>query len=270
MPLFEYQAFAKNGTRQRGTIDAPSQEAAREMIIKNDLYPTEVRLLEEGERQSLFARIRSVFSRVSLKDKVLFTKQLAVLLKAGVPLLQALDLLIEQFEGTLHSILISVRDDVREGKSLADGLRKFPKVFDNIYIQLVRAGEASGKLEVILDRLTEFMERRQEITKRIKSALTTPMIQLFAVVVVVIVLLTMVLPNIVQTFISQGAELPFATRMLMGMSNLIRSYWLIILAVLILLIIAFRFWKRTPSGARTMMRSSLKFQLREIYLFIIF
>ena len=123
--------------------------------------------------------------KITIKEKILFTRQLAVLLKSGVPLLQALELLIEQFEGSVRSMLISIKDEVKEGISFADALKKYPKAFDNIYVQLVRAGEASGKLEVILERLTAYIERRQEIRKRIRSALTGPIIQLVVAVVVV-------------------------------------------------------------------------------------
>src|SRR3990167_5163993 len=96
---------------------------------------------------------KSIGRGISLKDKILFTKQLAILLHSGVPLLQSLELLIEQFEGKMRSILVSLKDGVKEGISLADGLSKYPKIFDNIFVQLVKAGEATGKLEVILERL---------------------------------------------------------------------------------------------------------------------
>ncbi len=169
MALFTYQALSKDGKKVKGTLDAASPESVREQLVKSGFYPINITATTQ-ETYTGFQRIMSFFAfRVSVKEKILFTKQLSVLLKSGVPLLQALELLTEQFKGRLHTILVDLKDGIKEGQSLADGLRKYPRVFDNIYVQLVRAGEASGKLEVILDQLTEFMERRQVITKKIKG-----------------------------------------------------------------------------------------------------
>jgi type II secretory pathway component PulF len=265
MALFEYQALAKNGKKIRGTIDAPTTEAARAALMAQGYYPIDIAAIQAGARLTWMQRVAGIFSRISLKEKVLFTKQLAVLLKSGVPLLQSLELLIEQFQGSLRTMLITIKDDVKEGKSLAEGLARFPAVFDSIYVQLVRAGEASGKLEIILDRLTEYMERRQEITKRVKGALTYPIIQLVVVVLVVIALLTFVLPNIVQTFTQEGKELPFSTRLLMGISDFLLSYYFIIIPLLIILIIAYRSWKATKAGAHAIDAIKLKLPIIKFF-----
>ncbi|MEX0940274.1 MAG: type II secretion system F family protein [Candidatus Babeliales bacterium] len=258
MALFLYQALSKDGKRTRGTIDASTVESAREQLTKRGLYPT---LIEQTREQMVvgWRRYLQFFMRgVSSKDKILFTKQLAVLLKSGVPLLQALELLVEQFEGRLKRIIIDLRDNIKEGQSLAHGLAQFPKVFDNIYIQLVRAGEATGRLEIILERLIEYMERREEVTKKVKAALRYPIIQLSVVVLVVIALLTLVLPNLVQTFAAQGAELPLTTRFLMGLSDFLINYWYILIGIIIILILAFRYWRSTPAGARLYDQIKLK------------
>src|SRR5262249_37430490 len=140
---------------------------------------------------------RRLFKRgISLKDKIFFTKQLSVLLRSGVPLVQALELLIDQSEGTLKSIVIELRDGIKEGRSLADGLARFPEAFDSIFIQLVRAGEATGKLEMILERLHNYLLQREEIRKKVTSALRYPMFQLAVIILVVIGLLTFVVPQI--------------------------------------------------------------------------
>ncbi|HEX2978418.1 MAG TPA: type II secretion system F family protein [Candidatus Babeliales bacterium] len=250
MALFAYQALAKNGKRVTGTVDAPTVDAARDWIIKNGLYPIDIKsTTNETAGQSLWQRVRGLFSRVSFKDKILFTKQLAVLLKSGVPLLQAFELLVDQFQGRMRTILVSVRDDLKEGKSLAEGLGKYPKVFDNIYVQLVRAGEASGKLETILDRLVEYMERRQAIVKKVKGALTYPLIQLVMMIAIVGALVTFVLPNLVSAF-GQDQALPATTRFLLAISTAIRSYYLVIIGVVIVLIFAYRWFRSTASGGR--------------------
>lgn len=266
MALFSYQAFSKDGKKVRGTIDSATKEGVREQLTKMGLYPVSIEpALEEGGG-GFFAAFKSLFMRrISPKEKILFTKQLSVLLKSGVPLLQALELLIDQFEGRMRSILINLKDGIKEGKSLADGLIRYPKVFPNIYVQLVKAGEASGKLEVILDRLVAYMERREAITKRVKSAMRYPMIQLGVVVLVVIALLTFVLPNLAETFASQGAKLPWTTSFLMGLSAFIISYWYLLIGALILVVVAFRYWKATPTGARMLDQIKLKIPIVKFF-----
>jgi type II secretory pathway component PulF len=257
MALYSYQAYGKDGKKTRGTIDAPSQEAVLQQLTKQGLYPINVQLAKDQAGAQPW--YKTIFQKgISLKDKILFTKQLSVLLKSSIPLLQALELLIEQFEGRLKSIIIAIKDGIKEGKSFADGLSKYPKVFDTIYVQLVRAGEASGKLEVILDRLVEYMERRAELTKKVKGALSYPLIQLGIVGLVVVGLLTFVIPALTQTFESQGTQLPATTRFLMAASDFVRSYYIVIIIFIIVFIIAFRSWSKTVNGARTIDKIKLK------------
>lgn len=247
MPLYAYQAISPDGKKTRGTVDATSISQVREQLTRRGLYVTSISQVVQTAPSGL--GIRRLFARkVSAKEVIFFTKQLAVLLKAGVPLLEALNLLVEQTEGSLRSIVISLRDAIKEGKSLADGLAVYPQTFDNIYVQLVRAGEASGRLEIILDRLTTFLERRQTLRKTIRSALRNPMIQLGVIVLVVIILLVYVVPQMTETFAEQGAELPWTTKILIELSGFIINHYLILLISLISLVLLFRFWKSTPSG----------------------
>lgn len=256
MALYSYQAYSKDGKKVKGVLDAPSQSAVKDQLTKQGLYPINITLAKKEARLGFVARL---FQRkVSVKQKILFTKQLAVLLKSGVPLLQALELLVEQFEGRLRSIIVAVKDEVKEGSSLADALSKYPTVFENIYVQLVRAGEASGKLEVILERLVEYMERSEALRKRIKVALQYPMIQLVVALGVVVILLTTVVPKIVGVFAAQNIELPGTTQFLLSLSSFITNHYIILLIVLAALIAAFRYWKNTPSGALTLDKIKLK------------
>src|SRR5579872_429251 len=228
MPLYSYEAFTKEGKKVTGTIDAPSLTAVRDNLNKRGLYPVSISQATQEARTGFFQRL---FMRgVSLKDKILFTKQFAVLIKAGVPLMQALDLLTDQFEGTLHIILVNIKDEVKGGSSLADAMQKYPRVFESIYVQLVRAGEASGKLEDILERLTEYLERREQIQRKIRSSLQYPIIQLIVIVAVVIILLTVVVPQLQGLFEAQGERLPWNTRILVGASEIVKSYFLFLIA----------------------------------------
>jgi type II secretory pathway component PulF len=256
MALYLYQAFAKDGKKITGTIDAPTLQSAKEQLSKQGIYPISVTLSSPEASLAWWKRLFS--PKITAKEKILFTRQLVVLLKSGVPLLQALELLIEQFEGNLRTMLVNIKDEVKEGISFADALKKYPKVFDNIYVQLVRAGEASGKLEVILERLTAYLERRAQIRKRVRSALTGPIIQLIVAVIVISILLIFVVPSMEENFASSGKELPTTTKILLGISSLFTKYLWIVALALILGIVAYRWWRSTPSGARMIDTIKLK------------
>lgn len=256
MALYFYQAYSKEGKRRSGYIDAPSIAQVKQQLGAQGLYPISITPAGEEQRQSWWQRL---FSRgFSTKEKILFTKQLSILLKSGVPLLQSLELLIDQFEGRTRGILIAIKDDIKEGLTFADALKKYPKTFENIYVQLVRAGEASGRLEVILDRLTEYLERREELRKRVSSALTYPIIQLVIACLVVGVLLIFVVPSMQETFATQNKELPITTSILIGISTIVSHYYWIVIPLLVLLYVGLRFWRGTPSGARTIDSIKLK------------
>jgi type II secretory pathway component PulF len=256
MPLYSYEAFTKEGKKVTGTIDAPSLTAVRDNLNKRGLYPVSISQATQEARTGFFQRL---FMRgVSLKDKILFTKQFAVLIKAGVPLMQALDLLTDQFEGTLHIILVNIKDEVKGGSSLADAMQKYPRVFESIYVQLVRAGEASGKLEDILERLTEYLERRDQIQRKIRSSLQYPIIQLIVIIAVVIILLTVVVPQLQGLFEAQGERLPWNTRILVGASEIVKSYFLFLIAGVLGLFSLFGWWRRTPSGRLFLDKLKLK------------
>jgi type II secretory pathway component PulF len=264
MALYSYQAFTKAGKKVSGSVDAQTLAGARDQLIKMNLYP--IKIVAAAQEVTTGFNLSAVFVRsVPLKTKILFTKQLAILLRSGVPMLEAFDLLIEQFDGKMRSMLISIKDGLREGQSLAQGLSKYPKVFDNIFIQLVRAGEATGRLEVILERLTVYLERRQEINARIQKAMTYPMIQLGVIAVVVTFLMTVVVPQMAENFKRSGKMLPTPTRIVLGISSFMRSYYLVVIILIILLIIAYRAWKATPNGAKTIDRLKLKIPIVQFF-----
>ncbi len=259
MALYFYQAFTKAGKKVSGYLEAGSQQEVKDRLTQQGSYPIKVEPAREGAQVGFFRRLFR--GGVKAKDKILFTKQLAVLLKSGIPLLQAIELLIDQFSGSLRSIIISVKDDVKEGSSFADALKKYPKTFDNIYVQLVRAGEASGKLEVILERLTAFLERQEEMRARIRGALSYPLMQLGVAVIVVAVMLIYVVPSMVENLVSTGQQLPTPTLILMAISNLFVHYYLFMIIGITLFVIAYKYWSATPAGGRFIDRVKLKLPL---------
>lgn len=251
MALYNYQAFKRDGSRAQGTMDATSIQEVRNKLSRMGLFPVDIARARAELQVSYFQAFVSFFQKkVTVEDTIFFTKQLAVLLKAGVPLLQAMELLIEQTEKTLQRIVIDLKDTIKEGKSLADGLELYPQVFDITYVQLVRAGEASGRLETILDRLVHYLEHNQEMRKKVSSALRLPLMQLGIVLLVVGVLLVVVFPEITSAFASQGFELPWITRVLMSASNALSTYYLIIAIVIAVVVALVLWWKSTEKGAR--------------------
>lgn len=259
MALYFYRALSKEGKKVSGYIDASSVANAKDQLVNQGLYPINI---QSGQISAVKSWRQRLFSRgMSKQDLILFTRQLSVILKAGVPLLQALELLVDQFTGSTRSMLIVIKDDVKEGTSFAVALKKYPKIFDAIYVQLVRAGEASGHLEVILDRLTDFLVRKQEISKRIRGALMQPMIQLGLAVIIVGALLYWVVPSMVETLTDMNVQLPAITRAVTSVSDFVVSYYWLIFLILLALIGGYTYWKSTASGAYAIDRIKLKIPL---------
>lgn len=260
MPLYAYEALSRDGKRSKGVLDASSLQAARQQLTAQGLYLVRLEQTREEAGASNFFR-RLFAGKVKVKQKILFTKQLAILLRSGVPLLQAVDLLIEQFEGRLHTMLVTIRDELKEGVALATALQKYPSVFDNIYVQLVRAGEASGNLEVILERLTEFLERRESISKRIRGALQYPLIQLSIVGIVLVVLMVWVVPKITGQFAARGKELPGTTKALIAVSNIFVNHYILLIVVMIIIIGGLQVAARTNQGRLWLDKMKLRLPL---------
>lgn len=256
MALYFYRALSKEGKKVSGYLDASSIANAKDQLTGQGLYPIDIISATEKVTTSWW---RSLFVRgMKVKEKILFTRQLSILLHAGVPLLQALELLVDQFKGTNRSMLVAIKDDVKQGTSFANALKKYPKTFDAIYVQLVRAGEASGHLEVILDRLTDYLQKREETRKRIRSAMTQPIIQLGFAVVVIFALLYFVVPSMAQTFLEMDIELPTITRIAMGISAAVTGYWWLLFLIVFFLAGIYTYWRSTAAGAYAIDRIKLR------------
>jgi type II secretory pathway component PulF len=246
MPLYKYESFNRRGKKISGTIDAASKQDAINTLRGQGLMPVSIEETTKVRSESFWRKIFK--KKIEIRTKVIFTKQLGVLLKSGVPLLQALELLTEQFEGEFKYVLINIKDGVKSGESLANGMSKYPKIFPNVYVQLVRAGEASGKLEVILNRLTSYLERTEETKKKIRKALAYPIAMLSFAFIVVVAVLAFLVPRIKDMFSQLGKELPGPTELLINMSDFFLNNIIIILVVLFATIFAFFKWKATPKG----------------------
>lgn len=246
MPLYRYDSYNRRGIKATGTIDAASEAAAKELLRGQGLMPIKISEVVEGGATNFFVVLfeKPIDSRTMIN----FTKQLGVLLRSAVPLLQALEMMIEQFEGKFKRMLIAIKDGVKSGESFAKELAKHPRVFSPVYIQLVRAGEASGKLEPILDRLVVLLEKSEETRGKIKKAMQQPIMMLVVALLVVVGMLTLMVPKLSGMFTQMGKELPGPTQFLVDLSNLLVNHFMLCSVTLVASIICFLYWKQTEKG----------------------
>lgn len=239
MPTFRYSAFNQKGAEVAGTVDAASESEARLQLKQKGLFAKEIAPAAEGGARGLFS------SRVSVPDLSLATRRLATLLGSAVPVYEAVATLWEQeAPGELKRVLGRVRDRLAEGQGLAQALAAEPQVFSESYVGMVAAGEASGALEVVLERLAEFQEDQAEVRSRVITALIYPAIMVVVGIGVMMVLLGFVVPKISAVFESNKATLPLVTVLLIKVSTLVRKGWW---ALGIVAIAAVAGWKRVKA-----------------------
>ncbi len=250
MPKFSYQATDLTGKVNTGVIEARNQEALLQILRSRKLFP--VKISEVGENKNPLTADISVsvfFNRVKKRDIMTFTHQLSTLVDAGLPIDRALGILGELEEKPVFkNILTQIRRSIQSGSSLADALARNPRLFSRLYINMVRAGEAGGVLELIFTRLADFLERAQEMRDSVVSAMVYPAILTGIGGTSVLLLVTLVLPKFQAIFRDLGEALPLSTQMLIMLSDFLRGYWWAILGVVILGVTAFRRWVATPEG----------------------
>jgi general secretion pathway protein F len=251
MGVFQYLALNPTGREIAGIIEADSAAAARRKLRDQGLHPVNV-----GESVARGATAREVpFSalrrRSAAEEVSLITRQLAVLLEAGMPIVDALSAVLEQIDAPrLDRVIHEVRDSVRQGATLGDALSAHPTEFTGLYVNMIRAGESSGALESVLFRLADYTENQIRVAKRIKSALVYPVVMCVFGLGIVTFLMGFVIPKISQVFLSFGKELPGITTFLIKTCNLIRDYWWVGIIVMVALVLGLRQYAKTPSGQR--------------------
>ncbi len=246
MPLFQYDSFTRRGKRVKGTIDAASQSAAKQILQGQGLMPIKIILMGMQKKGSWFSTLFE--KKVDVKTQVMFTKQLSVLLKSGVPLLKALELLVEQFEKKFRRVLIDIKDGVKAGESFGTQLEQFPRIFSNVYIQLVKAGEASGKLHMILERLTDYLEKEEETNRQIKKAMAYPTFMIVFSVAIVLGLMAFLVPKLTEMFLKMKQDLPGPTLFLKNMSDFLLNNINTLSLSFVAIVGVISYWASTTSG----------------------
>lgn len=265
MPVFDYKAYATGGKSVRGLVDAENVKAARLKLKKQGLSVYEI-----GEKSSSNAKgaagsaAQAGFftSKASVKDIAMMTRQLASLIKANIQLVEALSAMVEQSEHPVIKLTLSqVKQDVNEGASLSRAMSKHPRIFDNIFVNMIEAGEASGTLSLVMLRLAELKEAQMRLRSKVVSGMTYPCLMLFVASVLMIAIFTFVLPQLKTVFDSMGKKMPPMTVFLMATSDIIISYWYLILGAIVGSIIFFLKWKDSPTGRPSWDAMQLKFPI---------
>jgi len=256
MPLYHYRAKDRQGRSIAATIEADDIRTAAKILREKGYFISELK--EPGKGLQAEITIPGLESGPGLKDIAIFSRQLATMLSAGLPIVQALAILERQTESKgFKKILKEIRTDVEGGSSFSEALAKH-KPFSRLYVNLVRAGETSGTLDGVLDRLATFLEKDLELRGKIKSAMTYPVIVLVFAVLVTYFLLTGIVPQFAQILTDLGSELPLLTRFLIAVSNLLRSGTVYVIAGILILGFAYRAYYRTERGRRVIDRIKLR------------
>src|SRR5215217_4999787 len=237
MPTFTYTARAVNGELKTSTIDAPSREEVVAQLRRQRMSVVKV----DEETKKVKTR-----GSIKMRDIVIFTRQFSTMINAGLPLVQALDILAKQTENkVLSEVTRAVVFDVESGHTVADALAKHPNAFSDLYVNMVAAGEAGGILDTILMRLATFMEKNDALIRKVKGAMIYPGVIMSVAAIAICVLLIFVIPVFETMFGSVGLALPLPTRIVMGASRFLKGYWYVVLAVLATLAFMFKRYNAT-------------------------
>ena len=254
MPAFTYTARALNGDLKTATIEAPNRDEVVAQLRKQRLNVVKIDEKKEADKQK-----QKKAGKISMRDIVIFTRQFSTMINAGLPLVQALDILAKQSENkALKDVTLAVVFDVESGHTVADAFRKHPKAFSDLYVNMVAAGEAGGILDTILMRLATFMEKNDALVRKVKGAMIYPGVIMSVAAIAIVVLLIFVIPTFEKMFASVGLALPLPTRVVIGMSKFLTSYWYICIAAVWASIFMTKRYYATNDGKLVIDRLMLK------------
>jgi general secretion pathway protein F len=264
MAVYEYKALDSKGKNTSGIIEADSRLSASQTLKKMALYPLAISETTEKtiETKRKDFSLRIVLERVSRGDISVFTTQFAALVEAGMPVVTSFEIVIQQTEKkSMKKMLSVIKEEVNKGATLADAFKLFPRHFSPLYVNMVRAGEESGSLEIVLRRLADFLESQNEMRSKIQATLAYPTLMLIVAVVVVFFLVTFVIPTVTGIFAEMHQTLPLPTLILLGISGVLRTVWPYLLGLFVGLVIFFKKYKRSPKGRERVDRWKMSFPL---------
>ena len=259
MPVYEYTALNDKGKKLKGIIDAQSTVAARQKLRESNIYLTDLQETSGAKKDSpLKQPLGGLFRKVGSREVTVMTRQLATLLGAGLPLVQSLATLIAQTSHPqLKTILSQIKEEVNEGSSFSQTMTHYPQVFPAFYLNMVRAGEASGTLHLVLERLADFSEKQQALKGRVQAALAYPLFMFLIGSVVLFFLVTFVVPNVTRIFDEMHQTLPLITILLIGVSRFLETFWWLIVAGLIGAFVALKYFLSKTQKGRTLLDRTL-------------
>ena len=245
MPVYVWKGKNRSDVTQKGEIEAVSEEAVKAQLLRQKIRPTKIKI----KPKDLFANVAFLQPKVKEHDVIIFARQFSTMIDAGLPIIQCLDILYaQQSNVTFQKLLKNIKESVEGGATLAEALKKFPKQFDNLFVNMIAAGEAGGILDAILRRLAAYMEKAAKLKAQVKGAMTYPIVTLIIAVVVLAVILVFVIPVFEEMFADFGGELPVPTQIVVAMSDMLKTKIVYIIVGLILFVIAFKKFHSTQKG----------------------
>ncbi len=260
MPVFEYKARDRSGKVIAATMEAASQRDVASSLRDKGYFISEIKAPKSGLNAEIkLPKWMDLGSKPTIRDITIFSRQFATVINAGLPMVQSLAILQRQSpkEG-LKDAIRRVREDVETGQPLSNALAKFPRLFNNLYVYLVRAGEVSGNLDGILERIASYQEKQAELRGKIRTALTYPTVVLFIALAVSYFLLTGIVPQFASILNQLGGKLPTITQVLIAVSNFLRFDWYILVGVIVLIVVGVNLYYRTPNGRHVIDRMLLR------------
>ena len=245
-PMYEYEAVNASGEIIKGVIEVERSNMVARQLKESGYYVTSIREVQERKE---IGNLFQTGKRVKTKDLTIFSHQFAAMIDAGISLIDALNILYEETEHPkLKEIIREIQEDIETGSSLSEAMSKHPKVFPQLYCQLIRAGETGGVLNTVLNQLAAHYDRQDEINGKVKSALYYPLTILGIAILVVIFLMVFIVPSFVTMFSDFGADLPGPTKMLLGASDFLRSYWWLLILIISSIAALLYSYRKTPKG----------------------
>lgn len=264
MAVYEYKALNNKGKETSGIIEADGRVSAGLLLKKMDLFPVAIAETTEKtiEKKRRDISLGWLFERISRADVSVFTTQFAALIEAGMPVVTSFEIVIQQTEKrSLKRMLSVVKEEVNKGSSLADAFRLFPRHFSSLYVNMVRAGEESGSLEIVMRRLADFLLSQMEMRSKIMATMAYPVLMLLVGITVVFFLVTFVIPTVTGIFEEMKQALPLPTLVLLSLSELLKKTWIYMFGGLIVLVLFYRRYRHTPGGRERIDRWKLRIPL---------